>query len=57
MAQWLEQATHNRWVTGSSPVRRTIGHTLAFVQRIGQDSSKVYMGVRFPHAGPVLSDG
>ena len=27
---------------------------LAFVQRIGQHSSKVFMGVRFPHAGPKL---
>lgn len=26
---------------------------LAFVQRIGHHSSKVIMGVRFPHAGPV----
>lgn len=27
---------------------------LAFVQRIGHDSSKVIMGVRFPHAGPII---
>ena len=26
----------------------------AFVQRIGHDSSKVIMGVRFPHAAPVV---
>ena len=25
---------------------------LAFVQRIGQHSSKVFIGVRFPYAGP-----
>ena len=25
---------------------------LAFVQRIGQGSSKAYIGVRFPYAGP-----
>ena len=27
---------------------------LPFVQWIGQHSSKVFMGVRFPHGGPVM---
>ena len=35
---------------GSSPAPGTI--QLAFVQWIGQESSKLLMGVRFPHAGP-----
>ena len=36
---------------GSTPGTRTI--FLAFVQWIGQDSSKVLIGVRFPYAGPI----
>ncbi len=35
-------------------VRLRVPSLLAFVQRIGQESSKLLMGVRFPHAGPIL---
>ena len=40
-------------LTGSSPVSRTKDYA-AFVLRIGHGSSKARMGVRFPHAAPVV---
>ena len=54
--QWAESISGigNRLIIGRQRVRISLGppNNLAFVQRIGQESSKLLMGVRFPHAGP-----
>ena len=46
----VKQPTHNRLSLGSIPSWPT--KHLAFVQRIGHDSSKVIIVVRFHYAGP-----
>ena len=46
----VKQPTHNRLSLGSIPSWPT--KQLAFVQRIGHDSSKVIIEVRFLYAGP-----
>ena len=57
--QWAESISGigNRLIIGRQRVRISLGppNNLAFVQRIGQESSKLLMGVRFPHAGPNIN--
>ena len=49
-----EQDPHKVLVLGSKPRSRT--KYLAFVQRIGHDSSKVIIEVRFLYAGPEICE-
>ena len=54
MAEW-SKATDCKPVKPQVQILLGAPSILAFVQWIGHDSSKVIMGVRFPHAGPVYS--